>query len=163
MQSQERNTLGWFLRSEMSWHCFCMLIFHCLLLRAFDHIACHSLPALRTMVWLCGEFGWWWGRGMDGLEWGPPYYPESSGPVGGFRSRFERGNREGGRGELAAYQSGCQAVGHRAKRGKQATRWKSQVSETNLFHRTAPQYPPSELEYFLAISCWQPGDPLPRY
>lgn len=59
---------------------------------------------------------------MDGLEWGPPYYPESSGPVGGFRSRFERRNREGGREELAAYQSGCQAVGHRAKRGKQATR-----------------------------------------
>lgn len=35
---------------------------------------------------------------MDGLEWGPPYYPESSGRVGGFRSRFERGNREGGGG-----------------------------------------------------------------
>lgn len=52
---------------------------------------------------------------MDGLERGPPYYPESSGWVPGLRSRF------GGRG-WGLHQSGCQAVGQGAKRGQQAAR-----------------------------------------
>lgn len=123
--------------------------------------ACLTLPALRTMERLCGELGWWRGRGMDGLEWGPPYYPESSGWVPKLRSRFGGGDGAG-RG-LAGYQSGCQAVGHGAKRGQQATRWQSQVSETNHFHCAAPQYPPSELECVLPISCCQPLDPHPRH
>lgn len=32
------------------------------------------------MVCLCGELERWRGRGKDGLEWGPPHYPESYGP-----------------------------------------------------------------------------------
>lgn len=76
---------------------------------------------------------------MDGLEWGPPYYPESSGWVPGLRSRFWRRGWGGG---LAVYQFGCEAVGHRAKRGQQATRWQSQDSETNHFHCAASKYPP---------------------
>lgn len=52
---------------------------------------CLTLPALRTMVRLCGELGCWRGRGMDGLERGPPYYPELSGWVPGLRFRFGGG------------------------------------------------------------------------
>lgn len=75
---------------------------------------------------------------MDGLEWGPPYYPESFGWDPGRMSRFGGGDWPGG---PALDQSGHQAVGHGAKRGKLATRWQSQVSETNHFHCAAPQYP----------------------
>lgn len=71
------------------------------------------------------------------------------------------GLEEGG--WLAVYQFGCQAVGHGAKRGQQATRWQSQVSETDHFHCAASQYPPPELECLLAISCCQPPDPHPRH
>lgn len=116
---------------------------------------CLTLPALRTMASLCGELGWWRGRGMDGLERGPPYYPESSGWVPGLGSRFGGGDERG----LAVYQSGCQAAGHGAKRGQQATRWQCQVSQTDHFHCAAPQYPPPELECLLAISRCQPPDP----
>ncbi len=55
---------------------------------------------------------------MDGLERGPPYYPKWFGWVPGLRSRS--GGGDGGWEELVVYQSGCQAVGHKAKRGQQA-------------------------------------------
>lgn len=97
---------------------------------------------------------------MDGLEWGPPYYPKCSGCDPGFRFSLEQGMGLGG---LAVYHFWCPTVGQRGITRRQATHWQSQVSETNCFHCAAPQYPPSELECLLAISCCQPPDPHPRH
>lgn len=83
------------------------------------------------------------GGGEEWMDWSGAHLitPNPLGELEDSGPDLREGIGKGVGGELAAYQSGCQAVGHRAKRGKQATRWKSQVSEANLFHRTAPQYP----------------------
>lgn len=49
---------------------------------------------------------------MDGLERGPPYYPESSGWVPGLRSRFEGGGWGWeGAGGLPVWVPGCRSRG----------------------------------------------------
>lgn len=89
---------------------------------------------------------------MDGLERGPPYYPELPGWVPGLRFRSGGGGWQDT--NLAAR---LQATG--LKDGTRPHVGNPQVSETDHFHCAAPQYPRPELECMLAISCCQPPDP----